>query len=156
MAKKFEYNTILIFGPQNGIFVEFPFDCFAEFGTRKSIRVKVSIEGKTYERSLLPRGNGNHWIQLRKEICNDIGKGEGDSVFVSVEKDESQRRVAVPDYLQWLLDDEPDMNRAFQKLSYFNKKFWVSGIEETKNEETKVERINKFFEFLRSAGKSGY
>ncbi len=113
MAKKFEYITVLIVGSQNGIFIEFPFDCFAEFGTRKAVRVKVSIEGKIYDRSLMPRGNGSHWIQLRKDFCLDIGKWEGDTVSVSVEKNDSPRTIVIPDYLQWLLDDEPEMKMVF-------------------------------------------
>ncbi len=156
MAKKFEYKTVLILGSQNGIFIEFPFDCFAEFGSRKSVRVKLTIEGEVYDRSLMPCGNGSHWIQLRKDMCMEIGKGEGDTVFVSLEKNDSPRTVVIPDYLQWLLDDEPYIKIAFQKLSFFNKNFWIQGIEETKNEETKIERINKLFDFLRSGGKSGY
>ncbi len=100
MAKKFEYKTVLILGSQNGIFIEFPFDCFVEFGSKKSIRVKVSIEGKIYDRSLMPRENGSHWIQLRKDFCLDMGKWEGDTVSVSVEKNDSPRTVVIPDYLQ--------------------------------------------------------
>jgi hypothetical protein len=156
MTKKFKYSSVLIFGPQKGIFIEFPFDCYAEFGSRKSIRIKLKVEGRTYARSLLPQGNGRHWIQLRKDICSEIGKGEGDTVSVSVEKDDSPRTIAIPEYLQWLLDDEPEMKVAFQKLSFFNKNFWIKGIEETKNEETKIERINRLFDFLRSDVKSGY
>lgn len=155
MTKKFEYSTVLILGSQKGVFIEFPFDCFALFHTRKSIRVKLTIEGKTYDRSLLPRGDNTHWIQLRKDICMEIGKWEGDTVFVSVEKDDSPRTIGIPDYLQWLLDDEPEMDAAFRKLSFFYKKYWITGIEETNNEETKVERINKLFDFLRSGGVTG-
>ena len=104
---------------------------------------------KHYPMSLLPRGGGKHWMHVRKEIRNLIGKEEGDTVSMVVEKDDSERKINVPDYLQWLFDNEPEMNRAFQKLSPFYKKFWIGTIEETKKEETKVERINRLFEFLR-------
>lgn len=149
MTKKFEYRTILIKGGQNGIYAEFPFDVFKEFGTRKSVRVKASFEGKHYEMSLLPRGGGAHWLHVRKEIRQLIGKEEGDSVIVTIEKDDSPRTVKIPDYLQWLLDNEPVMKSEFQKLSPFYKKYWIGTIEEVKNEEIKVERINRLFRFLR-------
>ena len=149
MTKKFEYRTILIKGGQNGIYAEFPFDVFKEFGTRKSVRVKASFEGKYYDMSLLPKGGGKHWLHVRKEIRQLIGKEEGDSVVVTIEKDDSPRIVKIPDYLQWLLDNEPVMKSAFQKLSPFYKKYWIGTIEEVKNEEIKVERINRFFRFLR-------
>lgn len=149
MAKKFEYKTILVKGPQNGIFAEFPFDVFKEFGSRKTVRVKASFDSKNYEMSLLPRGNGKHWLHVRKEIRTIIGKEEGDSVMVTIEKNESPKTIKVPDYLQWLLEDEPDMLKAFQKLSLFYKKYWIGTIEEAKNEETKVGRINRLFKFLK-------
>lgn len=149
MEKKFEYKTTLVKGPQNGIFAEFPFDVFKEFGSRKSVRVTVSFDGEFHQMSLLPRGNGKHWLHVRKEIRQLMGKEDGDTVSVTVEKDDSPRIIEIPDYLQWLLDDEPEMNKAFKKLSLFYKKFWVGTIEETKNEDTKVERINRLFEYLR-------
>lgn len=155
MGKKYEYKTELIKGSQNFVYVEFPFDCFTEFGSRKAIRVKVSFGDEEYKMSLLPGGKGNHWLNVRKEIRQKIGKQEGDSISITVEKDDSARVVDIPDYLQWLFDEEPEMGKAFQKLSLFYKKFWIQGIEETKNEETKVERINKLFDFLRSGGKMG-
>ncbi len=83
MLKKYEYETELIKGPHNHIYAGFPFDCSAEFGSRKTIRVKVSF-GMDYQ------------------------------------------------------------------------KFWIQEIEGTKNEETKIERINKLFNFLRSGSKTGY
>lgn len=148
MAKKFEYKTILIKGRQNGIYAEFPFNVKQEFGTGKAVHIKATFDGRTYQMSLLPRGGGKHWIHVRKEIRNLIGKEEGDSVSVVIEKDDSERSVDIPDYLQWLFDNEPEMKKTFQKLSPFYKKYWIGTIEETKKEETKVERINRLFEFL--------
>lgn len=149
MTKKFEYHTILIKGPQNGVFAEFPFDSFNEFGTRKPIPVKVLFDGKQVEMSLLPCGNNKHWLHVRKEIRIAIGKEEGDSVEITVEKNDSPKTIIIPDYLQWLLEDDPTMMRAFGKLPYSAKKFWIGAIEEMKNEDTKVERINRLFEYLK-------
>lgn len=152
MTKKYEYKTTLINGPQNGIFAEFPYDVYTEFGTRKPVSVKVSFDGYNFEMSLLPRGKGKHWLHVRKQIRLLIGKDEGDTVNIAIEKDDSPRTVVIPDYLQWLLEDEAEMMRTFQKLSVFYKKYWIGTIEETKNEDTKVERIHRFFDFLRKNG----
>jgi hypothetical protein len=149
MTRKFEYKTALIKGTQNGTFAEFPFDSFMEFGTRKPIPVIVSIDGKQLEMSLMPCGNNKHWLHIRKEIRIAIGKEEGDTVDITVEKNNSPKAIVIPDYLQWLLEDDPAMIRAFGKMPNSAKKFWVEGIEEVKNEETKVERINRFFEYLK-------
>lgn len=148
MSKKYEYETILI-KSSTGVFAEFPFDSFKEFGTRKAIRVKVSFDGHAYSMSLMPRGNNSHWMHIKKDIRDGIGKAEGDSVKISLEQDFVIPEIPVPDYLQWLLDDDPAMKKAFHKLPVSARKFWVEYLEETKNDDTKVERINKLFEYIR-------
>ena len=148
MEKKFEYDTILIRGSQNLIYAEFPFDGVKEFGTRRAVRVKVLFDGKKYELSLLPRGNGRHWLHVRKEIRTAMGKEEGDTISIVLEKDNSEKTVNVPDYMLWLLENDPHIMNSFNKLSYSAKKFWMGYIEETKNKDTRVERINRFFEYI--------
>ena len=98
--------------------------------------------------SLLPHGNGTHWLHLKKEICNAIGKTEGDSVHIIVEKDDSPPEIKIPEYLQWLLDNDQEMNLRFQKMPYSAKKFWMTFIDEPKSDDGKVIRVNRFFEFL--------
>jgi hypothetical protein len=148
MAKKYAYQTILIKGPQLGVFAEFPFESAKEFGTRKAIRVKATFDGKMYRMNLLPHGNGTHWLHLKKEIRDAIGKTEGDSVHIVVEKDEEPPEIKVPEYLQWLLENDPKMMSAFKRLPFSAKKFWVGFIDEPKSEDGKVTRVNRFFEFL--------
>lgn len=148
MAKKFEYNTVLIKGGQLGVYAEFPFESAKEFGTRKAVRVNATFDGKTYNMNLLPHGNGTHWLHLKKEIRDAIGKNEGDSVHIIIERDDSTPKIEIPDYLKWLLENDKEMNKRFQKLPISAKKFWIGHISETKSDETKVDRINHFFEFL--------
>ena len=149
MTKKYTYKTVLIKGPFKGTYAEFPYNSVAEFGTRKHIWCKVIVEGKTYSMNLLPTGKGGHWLHLKKDIRTAIGKGEGDTVEITLEKDNTPRKVSVPEYLQWLLDDDPIIKKYFDKLPISGRKFWIGFIEDPKNDDTKVERINKLFEYLR-------
>lgn len=149
MNRKFEYEAILIRGPQIGTYIEFPFDSYKEFGTRKPVPVKVSFDDYKTEMNLLPHGKNHHWLHVRKEIRDAIGKQEGDTVKVTVEKNNFPVSAPIPEYLKWLLDDEPEMKKAFEKVPPSARKFWIGAIEEVKNEDVKVERINRFFEFLR-------
>lgn len=118
MQKIFEFEAILIKGPQNLVYVDFPHDSVKEFGSRRAIPVKVAFDGHEFEMNLLPKGNGKHWLHVKKDIRELIGKNEGDSVLVRLEKDESPKKVEVPEYLQWLLEDDPQMMRIFKKLPY--------------------------------------
>jgi hypothetical protein len=38
--------------------------------------------------------------------------------------------------------------RAFEKMPLSARKFWIAYIEETKNEDAKVDKIIRFFEYL--------
>jgi hypothetical protein len=154
MAKKYEYETILIKGTQLGVFAEFPFESAKEFGTRKAIRIKATFDGKMYHMSLLPHGNGTHWLHLKKDICNAIGKTEGDTVHIIVEKDENPPEIIIPDYLQWLLENDVDLKKRFEKLPYSAKKFWTAYLNEPKTDDGKVSRVNHFFDFLTGKKKS--
>ena len=148
MSKKFTYQTVLISGPANGTYAEFPFDSLKEFGTKKHVWCKVSIDGETYSMNLLPNGKEGHWLRLKKDICDAIGKNEGDTVYIKLEKDNKPREIEIPEYLQWLLDNDPQMTKYFEKLPFSGKKFWIGLIQEPKNDDTKVQRINRLFEYL--------
>ncbi len=148
MAKKFSYKTLLIKGPANGIYAEFPFNSRKEFATRKHVWCQITIEGKSYAMNLIPNGKGGHWLHIKKEIRDAIGKNEGDSVQIELERNTNPRSIKIPDYLQWLFDDDEQMAKYFEMLPFSGKKFWITHIEEPKNEDTKVDRINRFFEFL--------
>jgi len=112
MAEKFEYETILINGPNLGVYAGVPFESAKIFGTRKAIRVKATFDGKMYRMSLLPHGNCTHWLHLRKEIRDAIGKEEGDTVSIVIEKDENPPKIEIPEYLEWLFENEPEMQKA--------------------------------------------
>ncbi|HCE57676.1 MAG TPA: hypothetical protein DER09_07635 [Prolixibacteraceae bacterium] len=147
--EKFEYETVLKNGPQLGVFADFPFDSQKIFGTRKAIPVIVQIDNKfSGELSLLPCGNGKHWLNLNRQIRLTIGKSEGDTVFITLQKNLTPTKPEIPEYLQWLLEDDLKMQKAFAKMPLSTRKFWIGYIEETKNEEVKVDKINRFFEYL--------
>jgi len=148
MNKKYEYDAVLVIGTQVGTYAEFPFNSTAEFGTRKAIPVIATFDGHRVEMNLLPCGNNRHHLHVRKEIRVAIGKNEGDLVHITVEKNDSPQKPDVPDYLLWLLEDDLVMMKAFEKMPLSARKFWIGHIGETNNEDTKVERINKFFEYL--------
>lgn len=146
--KKFKYETVLVNGPFKGVYAEFPFDSALEFGTKRHIWCKVIVEEKEFSMNLLPNGQGQHWLHLKKEIRDAIGKQEGDTVNIQLEKDDKPRTIDIPEYLQWLLDNDPQTTKYFERMPISGKKFWIQHIEEPKNDDAKVKRINRLFEYL--------
>ena len=147
--KKFEFEAVLVIGSFKGTYANFPFDSAKIYGTRRPIPVQATFdESEPYFMNMLPNGKGGHWLHLKKDIRDAIGKREGDAVKVTVVKDDSTKAVAIQEYLQWLLDDDTQMKKYFKKLPYSGKKFWVNFIEEPKNDDVKVDRVNRLFQFL--------
>ena len=150
-TKRFEYTTSL-FPLERGIpgtFAGFPFDVRKEFGTGGPVRINCWIDGQHKTGSLVPIGNGEHAIHIRKEVLNKIGKAEGDEVRLVVEPDLSPKTLEVPDDFQWLLDEDPELNEKFEKLPFSYKEAIVTYINQAKRPETRVKRIENFIQRIK-------
>jgi hypothetical protein len=52
-------------------------------GTRRAVKVEGTIDDHPFAATLMPSGEGPHWLPLRAAICRAIGKGAaGDEVTV--------------------------------------------------------------------------
>jgi hypothetical protein len=52
-------------------------------GTRRAVKVSGTVDGHPFEATLMPSGNGPHWLPLRAAICQAIGKSRaGEEVEV--------------------------------------------------------------------------
>lgn len=52
-------------------------------GTRRAVKVSGIIDGHTFDATLMPSGNGPHWLPIRAAICKQIGKSQaGEAVQV--------------------------------------------------------------------------
>ncbi|WP_163709783.1 YdeI/OmpD-associated family protein [Mangrovibacterium lignilyticum] len=149
--KRFEYSTIL-FPMERGIpgtFAGFPFDVRKEFGTGGPVRINCWIDGVHKTGSLVPIGNSEHAIYIRKEILKKVGKKEGDEVRMVVEQDLSPKVLEVPEDFQWLLDEDQELKEKFEALSFSYKEGIVNYINQAKRPETRVKRIENFIQRVR-------
>jgi len=148
MEQRFEFEGEFYKGQQGGLFIDFPFNARTVFGKTGVIRVRVWLDGSLFRLGLLPRKDGPHYLHIRREIRDALGKKEGDSLKIVIEADKEAPQVEIPDYLQWLLEDDPALNAVFMKLSYSMKKQLVGYVEQPKTDEARVHRVNHFFKFL--------
>ena len=77
-----------------------------------------------------------------------MGKGDGDGVTVTLERDAGERTVDVPDDLAAALA-EAGLREAFDKLSYSHRREHVNAINDAKRPETRTRRIAKALEMLK-------
>lgn len=136
-----------------GACVYFPYDVQKEFGTKGRVPVKVTFDGAPYTGSMVKYGAPQHMLGILKNIRQQIGKGPGDMVDVTVEKDEAERTVEVPAEFEKLMKEEK-VRAAFDKLSYTHQKEYVRWITEAKREETRAARLAKSVAMLRNGVKT--
>jgi hypothetical protein len=147
-SKRYEFTGELVRGTAGGYFIDFPFDVFQEFGTKKQVRVKIWFDGHMERKSLLPKGEGKHWISISYPTRTQLGKGDGDQLHMVVEPDLDPRTVEIPEDFEWLLDNDPTLKEVFFRQSYFNQKFFCDWITQSSSPESRVNRINSIFEWL--------
>ena len=156
-AKQYKFKATIesVSGPagRGGACVLFPYDVEKEFGTRGQVPVKITFDGVPYTGTMVKYGLPQHMLPLLKAIRDKIGKGPGDTVSVTVERDESVRTVEVPPELEKLLKKEK-LLPIFDKLSYTHRKEYCRWITEARKEETRQARLAKAVTMLRTGVKT--
>ncbi|NRQ40271.1 DUF1905 domain-containing protein [Nonomuraea sp. NN258] len=62
-------------------------DSAAVLGTRRPVKVSGTIDGHPFSATLMPSGQGPHWLPLRAALCTLIGKDQaGAEVAVRLER----------------------------------------------------------------------
>ncbi len=131
-----------------------PFDVQEVFGSRTRVAVKGTVNGFPYRSSLMPGGDGNHFMVVNSDIRQAVGVSAGDVVEVTMELDTDARAVTVPADFSKALGKNKEAKDAFEKLSYSHQKQYVDWIESAKKPETRAGRIEKALTMLVEGRKS--
>jgi len=151
--KKYKFTAKIEPGPGGGSFVIFPFDAEKEFGAKGRVPVKATFDSVPYAGSLMRCGAQQHMLGILKSIREQIGKQPGDKIEVVLWQDEGERTVEVPPTFAALLKKEK-LLPVFEKLSFTHRKEYCRWISEAKKEETRIRRLDKAVEMLRSGVKT--
>lgn len=122
-------------------YLNVPFNVADEFGTKGQLKVKGSVNGVPYRGSLLPHGDGRHYLVVKSEIRNQAKVSAGDSVHVVLEQDMVPRVVTPPKDFKQALARNPKARAAFARFSYSHQKEFVDWIESAKKADTRARRI---------------
>jgi len=131
--------------------ITIPFDVFKVFGTRARLPVRGTINGHPFRSSLSPMG-GCHMMPVNKELRAGANVKAGDTVSVTLERDDEPRIITPPDDLARALKVNKAAQAAWDKLSYTHRKEHARAVEDVKRPETRVRRIEKAIAEL-TAGK---
>jgi hypothetical protein len=112
------------------------------------IPVQARFDAVTYQGSVVSMA-GAMVIGVPKAIREQMGKGDGDSVKVVLERDVAERTVDVPDDLAKALK-AAGVRKQFDALAYTYRKEHVRSITEAKKPETRAKRVERAVDSLRA------
>lgn len=143
MAKK-SFQARLERPPGTGTwtYVTVPFNVLSEFKTKGQVKVRGSVNGVAFRGSLMPHGNGKHFLVVNRSIREQAGVRAGDIVKVAVQRDTKARAVSLPADFKRALARNSRARSAYDKLAYTHRKAYVEWIESAKRKDTRARRIH--------------
>lgn len=135
----------------NGGYIEPPFDVYEVFGAKR-VKVRATFDGIEYRGSLVRMG-GCYMIGITREIRAKIGKGFGDMVHVTLEKDEEKRVLELPEAFRNALRSDAQAAAFFDSLSYSSRRDYIRWITDAKKEDTRTRRTAQAVERLKEGKK---
>jgi len=142
MAKKeFKGKVERVEGVGTWIYVDIPFDVERAFGARGQVKVKGTVNGSPFRSSLMPRGDGTHFLVVNKSVRDAAKAAVGASVRVAVEPDTAPRVLELPPDFARALAKNKAARSAWDLFSASHQKEYVGHITEAKKEETRARRI---------------
>jgi hypothetical protein len=133
-------------------YLSVPFDARKRYGSKGQLKVKGSIDGHPFRSTLLPRGDGTHYLVVPREIRGQIGASAGATVTVVLEHDTAPRTITPPEDMRAALAAREGSLPASERLAPSHQKRYVTWIESAKRQETRQRRIAKAVEMI-SEGK---
>jgi hypothetical protein len=164
--KKVEFR-VKIEGREIGVVAALtpPFDVVEVFGTRARVPVRGTINGYPFRSSLMPMGDclqgkgspsrlsPSHMMPVCKALRDGAGVKPGDTVSVVMERDEDKRIVDAPPALKKELAKNKTAQANWEKLSFTIQKEIAVSIRGAKQEETRLRRLAKAMDILKTGKK---
>ncbi|MBB6112826.1 YdeI/OmpD-associated family protein [Mucilaginibacter lappiensis] len=150
-----DFTTIILQFAEQGektgwTYIEIPADLALQMkpGNKKSFRVKGKLDEMPIAgMALMPMGEGNFIIALKREICKGLRKHSGGMLRVQLEPDDDYK-VEVPADLQECFDFEPEASEFFFTLTKGHRDYFIKWINSAKTETTRANRIANTIEAM--------
>ena len=144
--------TTRIFLDGNNTGIEVPADIVEQLGGGKRPAVNVTVGSFSYRSTIASMG-GRFLIPLSAARWQEAGLAGGDQVEVELTLDTAPREVEIPPDLAEALAADPKARQFFESLSYSNQLRHVLSVTDAKTPDTRLRRIDKAMDILRSQKK---
>jgi hypothetical protein len=147
-----EFDAVVQGAQGGGAQVQLPLDAADVFATRGRFPVRATFNDVEYRGSTMPTGDGRFCLGITKAVRAEAGVDVGDAVHVVVERDTSERIVAVPEDLLLALGQAQLVN-TFNAMTYTHRREYAQWIIQAKRPETRQRRIVKAVEMIASGSR---
>jgi len=151
-SPKARIRTKLLSAGKTATGFEVPAKVVDGLGAGKRPPVRVTINGFTYRSTVAVYG-GKFLVGVSAENREGAGVAAGDVLDIDLELDSAPRDVVLPKDLAAALKRDKAAAKAFDALSYSNKRRIVLSVEGARAADTRERRITKWVADLR-AGKA--
>ncbi|MEZ5190017.1 MAG: YdeI/OmpD-associated family protein [Schumannella sp.] len=142
------FTTTLLATGGNNVGIEIPDAVVAELGGKR-VPVRITLNGDYTYTSTTAVMRGLNLVGLNAEHRAASGFGAGDTVEVTMVRDDAPRVVEVPEDLAAALASDPVAAEAWERLAFSHRKEHARAITEAKAEETRQRRVQKALAMLR-------
>lgn len=141
-------------GPRGGhSYVEVPTAVALRWGEGARVPVRGTFQGIAFSGSVLPDGEGEHWLQVNPSTLRAAGLGAGDEVALELEPDPRRATVEAPNDLADALVGDNGAREAWTRLAPSQKRAYVAWLDGAKKPETRARRASRAPGLLREGVK---
>jgi hypothetical protein len=140
---------------QGWAYVDIPAVVSGKLKKKGRIPVSGSVDNETFRTSILPKGDGTHYLFVSQPLQKKIRKTTGDFICVKFEEDIQPRTVDMPDDIIQAFSVSRKALATFTNFSYSHKKELMEWINDAKKSETRERRIVKAIVMLENYRKPG-
>jgi hypothetical protein len=143
-----DFSTIILqFGEQGEktgwTYIEIPADVAQQMkpGNKRSFRVRGKLdELPVAGMALMPMGEGNFIMALKREICKGLRKHRGAMLHVRLEPDDDFKFEIPADLLE-CFEFDPEAGEFFNSLAESHRGYFIKWIDSAKTDVTRANRI---------------
>lgn len=142
-GRTFHFQTKIV-SPQKGWYGLFIPNTL--LGVRGRVRLKGTLNGKSFAAHASPMGDGTHGIVLNREMRAELGLKGDEQVTLEVLIDPTPADIAIPEDLLAALKKRKGAEAAFRGMAYSHRKEYIRWIQEAKRPETRTRRLQETVE----------
>ncbi|MCW5940222.1 MAG: DUF1905 domain-containing protein [Fimbriimonadaceae bacterium] len=124
------------------LFLRLPQEASDQLPSRAMVSVEGHFGGAPFVATLVPDGEGGHWLKVKPEWLAAVGAAVGDQVSLTIAPVAIEPEPEVPSDLQQALEAAPERAReTWRSVTPLARRDWVFWVVSAKRAETRAKRI---------------